>query len=127
MAKRRCNPSIAWNVYLRGKLIDTVFFTTDYTAEEVRRSLIDHDGYDSGITVRRQAKSKTSANPAEIHALVRRLPDGRVQLKINPSVAAMFRGLKMKATRVGRKLVRQIKGKGMRRRRPLGKHTKGKR
>jgi hypothetical protein len=63
MAKRHCNPSIAWNVYLRGKLIDTVFFTTDYTAEEVRRSLIDHDGYDSGITVRRRAKPKTS-NPA---------------------------------------------------------------
>jgi hypothetical protein len=41
----------AYNVYLLGRLIDTVFFT-GYTAEEVRRSLIDHDGYDSRITVR---------------------------------------------------------------------------
>ncbi len=41
-----------WNVYLRGKLIDTVFFDEDVTAEEVKRSLVNHDGYDAGIEVR---------------------------------------------------------------------------
>ena len=43
----------AWNVYLNGKLIDTVFFTPDMGADDVKRSLVNHDGYDSGITVRR--------------------------------------------------------------------------
>lgn len=43
----------AWNVYLRGKLIDTVFYNRDCDAEYVRASLIDHDGYDARITVRR--------------------------------------------------------------------------
>lgn len=40
----------AYNVYLNGRLIDTVWFT-GYTAEDVRRSLIEHDGYDSRIFV----------------------------------------------------------------------------
>lgn len=44
----------AWNVYLNGKLIDTVFYDTNCDADYVRRSLIDHDGYDSGINVRRK-------------------------------------------------------------------------
>jgi hypothetical protein len=43
----------AWNVYLNGKLIDTVFFTRDMSADDVKRSLIGHDGYDSRITIRR--------------------------------------------------------------------------
>ena len=43
----------AWNVYLNGKLIDTVFYAPDCDAEHVRRGLIDHDGYDPAITVRR--------------------------------------------------------------------------
>ena len=41
----------AYNVYFRGKLIDTVWFT-GYTVEEARKSLIDHDGYDYRIEVR---------------------------------------------------------------------------
>jgi hypothetical protein len=45
--------SIGWNVYLGGKLIDTVWFDEDMSAEDVRRSLINHDGYDPAITVRR--------------------------------------------------------------------------
>jgi hypothetical protein len=50
------NPgSNAWNVYLDGKLIDTVFYSASarVTADEVKRSLVNHDGYDSRITVRR--------------------------------------------------------------------------
>jgi hypothetical protein len=43
----------AWDVYLDGKLIDTVFYTRDCDADYVRRSLIDHDGYSPGIKVRR--------------------------------------------------------------------------
>lgn len=43
----------AFNVYLNGENIDTVFYSsgTNVDADEVKRSLINHDGYDSGITV----------------------------------------------------------------------------
>lgn len=44
---------MAWDVILNGKVIDTVFYTKDCDAEYVRRSLINHDGYDPRITVRR--------------------------------------------------------------------------
>lgn len=43
----------AWNVYLKGRLIDTVFYDSDCAADYVLRGLVDHDGYDSRITVRR--------------------------------------------------------------------------
>ncbi len=42
----------AFNVYLNGKWIDTVF-AQGYTTDEMRQSLINHDGYNPGITVRR--------------------------------------------------------------------------
>lgn len=43
----------AFNVYLGGRLIDTVFYSKSYrmTRDEVRQSLIGHDGYDYRITV----------------------------------------------------------------------------
>ena len=50
----------AFEVYLNGKKIDRVFFRSDDT-DEVRRSLIEWDGYDSEITV--TAEDKT-AQPA---------------------------------------------------------------
>lgn len=48
----------AFNVYLNGKLIDTVFYSRSdkITKEEVYRSLVNHDGYDSGITIRERHK-----------------------------------------------------------------------
>ena len=48
---------IAYNVYLRGKLIDTVFWNSHcdggakITAEDVKKSLINHDGYNPDIKV----------------------------------------------------------------------------
>jgi hypothetical protein len=42
----------AWNVYLDGDEIDTVFYDANNDAEDVRRSLINHDNYDPRITVR---------------------------------------------------------------------------
>jgi hypothetical protein len=49
-----------WGVYLHGKLIDTVFRSSAArrsasvaeVAEEIRRSLVEHDGYDPAIAVR---------------------------------------------------------------------------
>ena len=43
----------AWKVYLGGKEIDTVFYTKDQTAEDVRKSLTEHDGYDPRIAVKK--------------------------------------------------------------------------
>ena len=41
-----------WDVYRRGRWVDTVFFDADCTEDYVRRSLIDHDGYPSDIQIR---------------------------------------------------------------------------
>ena len=43
----------AFRIYLHGKHIDTVFYVSSMTADDVRRSLINHDGYDSRIAVRK--------------------------------------------------------------------------
>jgi hypothetical protein len=53
----------AWNVYLNDELIDTVF-AAGYDAEEMRRSLINHDGYDPSITVEEQTTMGERMVPA---------------------------------------------------------------
>jgi hypothetical protein len=45
---------VAWNVYLNGKLINTVFYTPNCDKDYVLDGLINHDGYDPAITIRRQ-------------------------------------------------------------------------
>lgn len=45
-----------WNVILNGRVIDTVWYTPNCDADYVRRSLINHDGHDAGITVLPGAK-----------------------------------------------------------------------
>ena len=42
-----------WNVYSGGKWITAVFYVPNMDADEVRRSLIRHDGYPDDIKVRR--------------------------------------------------------------------------
>ena len=46
----------AWNVFIATQdgecLVDTIFCDDDIPAEDVRKSLIDHDGYHSSIYVR---------------------------------------------------------------------------
>ena len=41
----------AWNVYLHGRLIDTVFYDNDCEHWYVKDGLINHDGYHSNIRV----------------------------------------------------------------------------
>ncbi len=50
----------AYDVLLRGKNIDTVFYSSHEDPEDVKRSLVNHDGYDPAITVKlvRAAKTK---------------------------------------------------------------------
>ncbi len=57
------NPSQGWDVFLRGKKIDTVFYSGKNTAADIKRSLVDHDGYDPAITVRKSKKN----NPGKRH------------------------------------------------------------
>jgi hypothetical protein len=42
----------AYDVYLNGRLIDTVFWDNTSGVDEVLRSLINHDGYDPSIEVK---------------------------------------------------------------------------
>ncbi len=46
----------AWDVYLNGELIDTVFYDRDCDADYVKRGLINHDGYDPGIEIEGDAE-----------------------------------------------------------------------
>ena len=48
----------AYNVYLNGSIIDTVF-DNETDRNEVKRSLIGHDGYDPSIIVRKAKGQKT--------------------------------------------------------------------
>jgi hypothetical protein len=43
----------AYNVYLNNVLVDTVYYI-DMDSDEVKRSLVEHDGYDSRIVVKVQ-------------------------------------------------------------------------
>jgi hypothetical protein len=48
-----------WIVKLDGKEIDKVPYDDSYkTAEEVKRSLVQHDGYDSEIVVTKERKKR---------------------------------------------------------------------
>ena len=48
----------AWNVYLNGKLMDTVFYDPDCKKDYVLNGLINHDGYDPAITIKKKNKYK---------------------------------------------------------------------
>lgn len=51
-------PSTAFNVYLDGKKIDTVFYSSAFiSASEVKRALVNHDNYSQDIVVRKRYKS----------------------------------------------------------------------
>ena len=45
---------IAWQVFLGGKEINTVYFTPDCGAEYVKNSLVDHDGMNPNIQIRKR-------------------------------------------------------------------------
>lgn len=64
---------IAFDVFLHGKEIDTVFYSPNDTIEasEVKRALIEHDGYDPAITVRKRS-GKDHGSRAEVRALGRK-------------------------------------------------------
>ena len=48
----------AFTVYYKGRLIDKVFYSENSkeTCADVKRSLVNHDGYNSAIVVRKARK-----------------------------------------------------------------------
>ena len=54
------NAHQAYDVFLRGKEIDTVFYSASLneSAEDVKRSLVNHDGYDPSIVVVKRKPSR---------------------------------------------------------------------
>ncbi len=53
--------SDAFVVYLNGKLIDTVFESVgSYDYQEMKKSLVEHDGYDPSIEVKAKKQSETT-------------------------------------------------------------------
>lgn len=62
--KTKNNPRYSYDVYLNSKKIDTIFYGINEPVDEVKRSLINHDGYDSNIVVRRgKTYGKIKKNP----------------------------------------------------------------
>jgi hypothetical protein len=45
----------AFNVYFKGKKVTTVFADSDMTAADVKRGLVNHDGYSSSVKVVKRA------------------------------------------------------------------------
>jgi len=43
----------SWKVYLNGKHLDTVFYVPSMRHDEVKQSLIMHDGFNPGINVKK--------------------------------------------------------------------------
>jgi hypothetical protein len=41
----------AWKIYLNGILVEEDYFGSSMTAAEVKKALVDHDGYDPSIVV----------------------------------------------------------------------------
>lgn len=59
----------SFDVYLNGERIDTTFHQGE-TVEEQKRSLIDHDGYDSGIEVYGRADTVIPLTKTEMRTLL---------------------------------------------------------
>lgn len=55
-----------YKVHLNGKHIDTLFYGHHVDPEEVKKSLVNHDGYDSGINVVKKRKQYTPKLEEEI-------------------------------------------------------------
>jgi hypothetical protein len=64
--ERRSVPMQGWDVILRGKVIDTVFYQKGIDAEEVRRGLINHDNYHPNIRVRKASRERQATTNEDV-------------------------------------------------------------
>lgn len=46
---------MSWSIYLHGECVDVVWFDATMSAADVKRSLVNHDGYDPSIRVERRS------------------------------------------------------------------------
>lgn len=46
-----------WDVFLNGKKINTVFYNNGISAEDVKKSLVEHDGFNTNIKVKLRIKT----------------------------------------------------------------------
>jgi CRISPR/Cas system-associated exonuclease Cas4 (RecB family) len=54
----------SFDVFLRGEHIDTVFASVGaYDAQEMKRSLVNHDGYDPSIEVKKTERNRSKGDP----------------------------------------------------------------
>jgi hypothetical protein len=44
----------AWNVYRGTKLVDTIYYDSKMAQEEVKTSIMDHDGYPPDIRIEKK-------------------------------------------------------------------------
>lgn len=54
MHDKYCDRMQAWNVYLKGRLINTVFYDKYCDRDYVKNSLVNHDGYSQKIYVEKE-------------------------------------------------------------------------
>jgi hypothetical protein len=59
MAYKLKNKTNAWNVSLNRKNIDRVYYNADIKKEDVKKSLVEHDGYDPEIKLNKDRKYST--------------------------------------------------------------------
>jgi len=60
-----------FNVYLAGKLIDSVFYNDGFSASEVKQSLVDHDNYNPSIKVVKARNLPTKIYPQKYHDIAK--------------------------------------------------------
>jgi hypothetical protein len=56
----RKNPQARWHVFLNGELLDTVYFDQDMDADQVKRALVNHDGFSDRIVVQQPPARRSS-------------------------------------------------------------------
>jgi hypothetical protein len=62
LLRRWAEERVWWDVFLNGKEIDNVQTGSNEDAASVKKSLVEHDGYDPGIVVRRSKKRNKGAS-----------------------------------------------------------------
>ena len=65
---------VEWEVHLRGRHIDSVWFGPDMDEWHAREALVNHDGYDALITLKRgRTGRKTPMQIEHLHAGTKRM------------------------------------------------------
>jgi hypothetical protein len=72
-SERRTNPHHAYDVFLNGKKIDTVFYSHAEPVDDVKRSLVNHDGYDYNIVVRKARRKNPGSKRGDAYKILKKM------------------------------------------------------